>query len=236
MATKKTEAEASTEAKTSARKPAAAKADKPVAAKAAKPAAAAADKPAAKAAKPAAAKAEKPAAKAAKPAAAKADKPAAAKAPKKQAPVEGAGGTLRLHHLRPAPGSHTAKTRVGRGEGSKGKTAGRGTKGTKARYQVPERREGGGIPLHMRVPKLRGFKNPFRTTYQVVNTERLEALYPKGGTVTVEDLVAKGAVRKGDPVKVLGNGDLSVKLDVSVQAVSVSAKEKIVAAGGSVRD
>ena len=213
MATKKTEAEASTEAKTSARKPAAAKADKPVAAKAAKPAAAAAEKPAAKA-----------------------DKPAAAKAPKKQAPVEGAGGTLRLHHLRPAPGSHTAKTRVGRGEGSKGKTAGRGTKGTKARYQVPERREGGGIPLHMRVPKLRGFKNPARTTYQVVNTERLEALYPKGGTVTVEDLVAKGAVRKGDPVKVLGNGDLSVKLDVAVQAVSVSAKEKIVAAGGSVRD
>jgi len=229
MATKKTEAEASTEAKTSARKPAAAKADKPVAAKAAKPAAAAAEKPAAKADKPAAAKADKPAA-------AKADKPAAAKAPKKQAPAEGAGGTLRLHHLRPAPGSHTAKTRVGRGEGSKGKTAGRGTKGTKARYQVPERREGGGIPLHMRVPKLRGFKNPFRTTYQVVNTERLEALYPKGGTVTVEDLVAKGAVRKGDPVKVLGNGDLSVKLDVAVQAVSVSAKEKIVAAGGSVRD
>src|SRR5450759_557243 len=173
MATKKTEAEASTEAKTSARKPAAAKADKPVAAKAAKPAAAAADQPAAKAAKPAAAKA---------------DKPAAAKAPKKQAPVEGAGGTLRLHHLRPAPGSHTAKTRVGRGEGSKGKTAGRGTKGTKARYQVPERREGGGIPLHMRVPKLRGFKNPARRTYQVVNTERLEALYPKGGAVTVEDL------------------------------------------------
>src|SRR5450830_1546873 len=230
MATKKTEAEASTEAKTSAaRKSAAAKADKPVTAKAAKPAT--------KAAKPAAAKAAKPAAaKAAKPAAAKADKPAAAKAPKKQAPAEGAGGTLRLHHLRPAPGSHTAKTRVGRGEGSKGKTAGRGTKGTKARYQVPERREGGGIPLHMRVPKLRGFKNPFRTTYQVVNIERLEALYPKGGTVTVEDLVAKGAVRKGDPVKVLGNGDLSVRLDVSVQAVSVSAKEKIVAAGGSVRD
>src|SRR5450756_1628890 len=238
MATKKTEAEASTEAKTSAaRKSAAAKADKPVTAKADKPVTAKAAKPATKAAKPAAAKAAKPAAaKAAKPAAAKADKPAAAKAPKKQAPAEGAGGTLRLHHLRPAPGSHTAKTRVGRGEGSKGKTAGRGTKGTKARYQVPERREGGGIPLHMRVPKLRGFKNPFRTTYQVVNIERLEALYPKGGTVTVEDLVAKGAVRKGDPVKVLGNGDLSVKLDVAVQAVSVSAKEKIVAAGGSVRD
>ena len=238
MATKKTEAEASTEAKTSAaRKSAAAKADKPVTAKADKPVTAKAAKPATKAAKPAAAKAAKPAAaKAAKPAAAKADKPAAAKAPKKQAPAEGAGGTLRLHHLRPAPGSHTAKTRVGRGEGSKGKTAGRGTKGTKARYQVPERREGGGIPLHMRVPKLRGFKNPARTTYQVVNTERLEALYPKGGTVTVEDLVAKGAVRKGDPVKVLGNGDLSVKLDVAVQAVSVSAKEKIVAAGGSVRD
>ena len=238
MATKKTEAEASTEAKTSAaRKSAAAKADKPVTAKADKPVTAKAAKPATKAAKPAAAKAAKPAAaKAAKPAAAKADKPAAAKAPKKQAPAEGAGGTLRLHHLRPAPGSHTAKTRVGRGEGSKGKTAGRGTKGTKARYQVPERREGGGIPLHMRVPKLRGFKNPARRTYQVVNTERLEALYPKGGAVTVEDLVAKGAVRKGDPVKVLGNGDLSVKLDVAVQAVSVSAKEKIVAAGGSVRD
>jgi large subunit ribosomal protein L15 len=153
----------------------------------------------------------------------------------KKAPAEGAGGTLRLHHLRPAPGSHTPKTRVGRGEGSKGKTAGRGTKGTKARYQVPERREGGGIPLHMRIPKLRGFKNPFRTTYQVVNIERLVALYPTGGAVTVEDLVAKGAVRDGEPVKVLGNGEVSVKLDVTVQAVSASAREKIVAAGGSVQ-
>lgn len=153
----------------------------------------------------------------------------------KKAPAEGAGGTLRLHHLRPAPGSHTPKTRVGRGEGSKGKTAGRGTKGTKARYQVPERREGGGIPLHMRIPKLRGFKNPFRTTYQVVNIERLVALYPTGGAVTVEDLVAKGAVRDGELVKVLGNGEVSVKLDVTVQAVSASAREKIVAAGGSVQ-
>ena len=264
MATKKTEAEASEQ--TTARKAPATKADKPVAAKAAaKPAAAKAEKPAAaKAEKPAAAKAtaakadkpaagkataakaEKPAAakattaKADKPAAAKADKPVADKAkvtstPAKKVAPEGLGGTLRLHHLRPAPGAHKPKTRVGRGEGSKGKTAGRGTKGTKARYQVPESREGGGIPLHMRIPKLRGFKNPFKTTYQVVNLERLESLYPKGGTVTAEDLATKGAVRKGEPVKVLGSGDVSVKLDVAV-AVSASAKEKILAAGGSVRD
>ena len=141
---------------------------------------------------------------------------------------------LKVHHLRPAPGAKTAKTRVGRGEGSKGKTAGRGTKGTKARYQVPSRFEGGQMPMHMRLPKLRGFKNPFRTEYQVVNLDKLELLYPQGGAVTVEDLVAKGAVRKGQPVKVLGDGDLGVKLAVSVDKVSATAAEKIVAAGGSI--
>jgi len=146
----------------------------------------------------------------------------------------GAGGTLKVHHLRPAPGAKTAKTRVGRGEASKGKTAGRGTKGTKARYQVPDRFEGGQMPLHMRLPKLRGFKNPFRVEYQVVNLDKLSALYPDGGDVTVADLVAKGAVRKGQPVKVLGTGDLTVKVSVAVDAYSASAKEKIVAAGGSV--
>ena len=140
---------------------------------------------------------------------------------------------LKVHHLRPAPGAKTAKTRVGRGEGSKGKTAGRGTKGTKARYQVPERFEGGQMPLHMRLPKLRGFKNPFRTEYQVVNLDRLSALYPDGGDVTVEDLVAKGAVRKGAPVKVLGTGEITVKVSVSVQKFSASAKDKIEAAGGT---
>src|SRR6201985_1551849 len=114
---------------------------------------------------------------------------------------------LKVHHLKPAPGSHTKKTRVGRGEGSKGKTAGRGTKGTKARYQVPESFEGGQMPLHMRLPKLRGFTNPFRVEYQVVNLDRLSSLFPDGGAVTVEDLVAKGAVRKGLPVKVLGTGE-----------------------------
>ena len=181
--------------------------------------------------------AEKKPAKAAKAEAAdEAPKAKAAKAPAAKAPVQesGNGGTLRVHHLRPAPGAKTAKTRVGRGEASKGKTAGRGTKGTKARYQVPERFEGGQMPMHMRLPKLRGFKNPFRTEYQVVNLGRLAELYPQGGAVTVEDLVAKGAVRKGSPVKVLGDGDLSVKLTVSVQKVSASAAEKIVAAGGTI--
>ncbi len=144
------------------------------------------------------------------------------------------GSALKVHHLRPAPGAKTAKTRVGRGEGSKGKTAGRGTKGTKARYQVPDRFEGGSMPLHMRLPKLRGFKNPFRTEYQVVNLDRLQALFPEGGTVTVADLVAKGAVRDGHLVKVLGTGDISVKVDVQVHKCSASAKEKIEAAGGSV--
>jgi large subunit ribosomal protein L15 len=143
------------------------------------------------------------------------------------------GTTLKVHHLRPAPGARTAKTRVGRGQGSKGKTAGRGTKGTKARYQVPERFEGGQMPLHMRLPKLRGFTNPFRVEYQVVNLDRLAALYPKGGEVTVDDLVAKRAVRDGRPVKVLGTGDIDVKVDVTVHKFSGAAKEKIEAAGGS---
>ncbi|MGY0059413.1 50S ribosomal protein L15 [Streptomyces sp. LZ34] len=143
---------------------------------------------------------------------------------------------LKVHNLRPAPGAKTAKTRVGRGEASKGKTAGRGTKGTKARYQVPERFEGGQMPLHMRLPKLKGFKNPFRTEYQVVNLDRLAALYPQGGEVTVADLVAKGAVRKNQLVKVLGTGEVSVALQVTVDAVSGSAKEKITAAGGTVTE
>ncbi|HET6358103.1 50S ribosomal protein L15 [Streptomyces sp. NPDC019443] len=143
---------------------------------------------------------------------------------------------LKVHNLRPAPGAKTAKTRVGRGEASKGKTAGRGTKGTKARYQVPERFEGGQMPLHMRLPKLKGFKNPFRTEYQVVNLDKLGALYPEGGEVTVADLVAKGAVRKNSLVKVLGQGEISVALQVTVDAVSGSAKEKIAAAGGTVTE
>ncbi len=143
---------------------------------------------------------------------------------------------LKIHNLRPAPGAKTAKTRVGRGEASKGKTAGRGTKGTKARYQVPERFEGGQMPLHMRLPKLKGFKNPFRVEYEVVNLDKLATLYPEGGEVTVSDLVAKGAVRKNQPVKVLGNGDVSVALQVTVDKVSGSAKEKITAAGGTVTE
>jgi large subunit ribosomal protein L15 len=140
---------------------------------------------------------------------------------------------LKVHHLRPAPGSRTKKTRVGRGEGSKGKTAGRGTKGTKARYQVSAAFEGGQMPLHMRLPKLRGFKNRFRVEYQVVNLEKLSALFPEGGTVEVADLVARGAVRDNAPVKVLGDGDVTVALQVTVHAFSASAKEKIAAAGGT---
>jgi large subunit ribosomal protein L15 len=140
---------------------------------------------------------------------------------------------LKVHHLRPAPGAKTAKTRVGRGEASKGKTAGRGTKGSKARGQVPDRFEGGQMPIHMRLPKLKGFKNPFRVEYQVVNLDKLGALYPEGGEVTVADLVAKGAVRKGRPVKVLGTGEVSVPLQVTVHAYSGSAREKLSAAGGS---
>jgi large subunit ribosomal protein L15 len=237
------------EKKPAAKKPAAKKpaAKKPAAAKPAaekKPAAkSAAAKPAAK---PAAEK--KPAA--TKPAAEKktaAEKPAAEKAPakveksvrqgksvkKKPAPKE-KSPILKLHHLRPAPGSKQDRTRVGRGEASKGKTSGRGTKGTKARYQVRPGFEGGGVRLVMRTPKLRGFKNPFRVEYQVVNLEKLQESYPQGGAVTVKDLVAKGLVRKDEPVKVLGNGDISVKLDVQVDKVSEQAKSKILAAGGSV--
>src|ERR671921_881309 len=141
--------------------------------------------------------------------------------------------TLKLHHLRPAPGSKTAKTRVARGEGSKGKTAGRGTKGTKARYQVPASFEGGQMPIHMRLPKLKGFKNPFKVEFQVVNLDRINELFPEGGAVTVQDLVARGAVRDGHPVKVLGQGDLTVAVQVSANAFSGSAKKKIEAAGGT---
>ena len=143
--------------------------------------------------------------------------------------------TIKVHHLRPAPGAKTDRTRVGRGEGSKGKTAGRGTKGSKARNNIRPGFEGGQLPYHMRAPKLRGFKNPFRVEYQVVNLDKLAELYPKGGDVTVADLVDKGAVRKNERVKVLGNGDIQVKLNVEVDKVSGSAEQKIVAAGGSVK-
>jgi large subunit ribosomal protein L15 len=142
--------------------------------------------------------------------------------------------TLKVHHLRPAPGAKTAKTRVGRGEGSKGKTAGRGTKGTKARYQVPARFEGGQMPLHMRSPKLKGFKNPFGVTYQVVNVATLNALFPKGGDVSILDLVRAGAVRKGELVKVLGQGEISVAINITANAFSEAAAAKITAAGGTV--
>ena len=142
---------------------------------------------------------------------------------------------IKVHHLRPAPGSHTAKTRVGRGEGSKGKSAGRGTKGSKARVQVKAGFEGGQMPIHMRLPKLKGFKNRFKVEFQVVNAGRLAELFPDGGTVGVDELVAAGAVRRGGPVKVLGNGDLAgVKIDVTAHAFSDSAREKITAAGGTV--
>ena len=232
------------EKKPAAKKPAAAKPaaeKKPTAAKtaAAKPAAEkkpAASKPAAEK-KPAAAKAEAPAAEkpVAEKAAAKVEKSVRqGKSVKKKAAPKEKSPILKLHHLRPAPGSKQERTRVGRGEASKGKTSGRGTKGTKARYQVRPGFEGGGVRLVMRTPKLRGFKNPFRTEYQVVNLEKLQESYPQGGAVTVKDLVAKGLVRKNEPVKVLGNGDISVKLDVQVDKVSEQAKSKILAAGGSV--
>ena len=143
---------------------------------------------------------------------------------------------LKVHHLRPAPGSHTPKTRVGRGQGSKGKTAGRGTKGSGARQNVPANFEGGQMPIHMRLPKLKGFKNPFKVSYQVVNVARLGELFPEGGDVRVEDLVEKGAVRDGLLVKVLGNGELSVALQVSAHAFSASAKDKIEKAGGSANE
>ncbi|MFE5671127.1 50S ribosomal protein L15 [Agromyces sp. NPDC056523] len=212
------------------------------------PAKKAAAKPAAEKKAPAKAAAEKKAP--AKAAAAKADEAAekapakkapATKAPAKKAPAKKAETdvvrepVLKVHHLRPAPGAKKDKTRVGRGEGSKGKTAGRGTKGSKARNNIRPGFEGGQLPYHMRAPKLRGFKNPFRVEYQVVNLDKLAELYPKGGDVTVDDLVAKGAVRKNERVKVLGNGDLQVKLNVAVDKVSGSAEQKIVAAGGSVK-
>ena len=146
---------------------------------------------------------------------------------------ESATAPLKVHHLRPAPGAKRDRIRKGRGEASKGKTAGRGTKGTKARYQVPAGFEGGQMPLHMRLPKLKGFKNPNRVEFQVVNLAKLTELYPNGGEVTVDDLVAKGAVRDGHPVKVLGNGEITVAVQVSAQAFSKSAAEKIAAAGGS---
>ena len=140
---------------------------------------------------------------------------------------------LKPHHLRPAPGAKTAKTRVGRGEASKGKTAGRGTKGTGARKGVPAAFEGGQMPLHMRLPKLKGFKNPFKVPFQVVNLDRISALFPDGGTVGVDELVAKGAVRKGEPGKVLGSGEITSAVKVSAHAFSASARDKIAAAGGS---
>ena len=141
--------------------------------------------------------------------------------------------TLKVHHLRPAPGAHKPKTRVGRGEGSKGKTAGRGTKGTGARKIVSPAFEGGQMPLHMRLPKLKGFKNPFKVEFQVVNLDRISALFPDGGTVGVEDLAARGAVRPGLPVKVLGSGEITSAVQVSAHAFSASARDKITAAGGS---
>ena len=145
--------------------------------------------------------------------------------------------SIKVHHLRPAPGAKTAKTRVGRGEGSKGKTAGRGTKGSKARTTVSAAFEGGQMPLHMRLPKMKGFRNKFKVTFQVVNLDRLAELFPNGGTVGVLELVEGGAVRKGQPVKVLGTGDLNgIALQVTAHAFSASAKEKIIAAGGSVTE
>jgi len=231
--------------------------------KAAAPKAAAAKAPAAKKAAPAKAAADKaPAAKKAAPAKAStakaaADKPAtkapAAKASATKAPAKSTAAkastakksssddvasrpqVLKMHHLRPAAGAKKDRMRVGRGEGSKGKTAGRGTKGTKARYNMRLGFEAGNINFVMRAPKLRGFKNPFRVEYQVVNLEKLAELYPKGGDVTVADLVSKGAVRKNEKVKVLGQGDITVKLNVVVDKVSGSAEQKIVAAGGSVQ-
>jgi len=255
-----------TAAKKPAAKTSAAKAPAKKPATAAKPAAKAAAKPAAKKTTTAKAPAKKPAAAkapakttAAKAPAAKAPaakKPAATKsaAPKKEtaakavAPAKKAAakkpasesesrpGVVKLHHLRPAAGAKKAKTRVGRGEASKGKTAGRGTKGTKARYQVRPGFQGGQLTSVMRAPKLRGFTNPFRVEYQVVNVGRLGELYPKGGDVTVTDLVAKGAVRKNQKVKVLADGELSVALTVSVDKVSKQAAEKIVKAGGSIKE
>jgi large subunit ribosomal protein L15 len=242
-------APAKSAAKPVAAKPAAKAAAKPVAAKPAAKAPAAKAAPAKAAAKPAAAKpaaAKAPAAEAApakasaKPATEeKKAAPAKKAAPSKKAAkpaVDARPGVVKLHHLRPAVGAKKAKTRVGRGEGSKGKTAGRGTKGTKARYQVRPGFQGGQLTSVMRAPKLRGFKNPFRVEYQVVNVGRLAELYPKGGDVTIADLVAKGAVRKNQKVKVLAEGDLSVALSVTVDKVSKQAADKIAKAGGSISE
>ena len=217
--------------------PAKAAADKPAAEKKAPakkaPAKAAADKPAAEKKAPAkkAAATSSTASSDSTAEKAPAKKPAAKKASSDVARAQ----VLKVHHLRPAAGSKKERTRVGRGEGSKGKTAGRGTKGTKARYSVRPGFEGGNLNFVMRQPKLRGFTNPFRVEYQVVNLEKLAELYPKGGEVTVGDLVAKGAVRKNEKVKVLGSGDIAVKLTVAVDKVSRSAEQKIVAAGGSIK-
>jgi len=242
-APKKAPAKAAATKDAAAKAPAKAAADKAPAAKAAPkaaaekaPAKAAATKAPAKAAAPKAAADKAESTTAEKAPAAK--KPATKAAPAKKAPaaeVEARPQVLKIHHLRPAAGAKKDRTRVGRGEGSKGKTAGRGTKGTKARYQMRVGFEGGGVNFVMRSPKLRGFKNPFRVEYQVVNLEKLADLYPKGGDVTIADLVAKGAVRKNEKVKVLGDGDIAVKLNVSVDKVSGSAEQKIVAAGGSVK-
>jgi large subunit ribosomal protein L15 len=144
--------------------------------------------------------------------------------------------TLKLHDLKPARGAKTARTRVGRGDGSKGKTAGRGTKGTKARKNVPAAFEGGQMPIHMRLPKLKGFRNRFRTEYEIVNVGDINRLFPKGGAISVDDLVGKGAVRKNCLVKVLGDGELTVKVEVSAHKFSGSAREKITGAGGSVTE
>ncbi|BBZ06488.1 50S ribosomal protein L15 [Mycolicibacterium doricum] len=140
---------------------------------------------------------------------------------------------IKLHDLKPAPGSKTAKTRVGRGEGSKGKTAGRGTKGTGARKNVPAGFEGGQMPIHMRLPKLKGFRNRFRTEYAVINVGDLGRLFPNGGDIGLDELVASGAVRKNTLVKVLGDGKLSAAVNVTAHKFSGSAREKITAAGGS---
>src|SRR5690625_9971 len=157
-------------------------------------------------------------------------------AEKKTAEAATEGSALKVHHLRPAPGAKKPKHRVGRGDAGKGgKTAGRGTKGTKARNKVRVGFEGGQMPLHMRLPKLRGFKNPAKITYQVVNLDKLATLFPQGGDVNVEDLVAKGAVRAGQPVKVLGTGEISVALNIEAVKYSESAKAKMEAAGGSIR-
>ncbi|WP_243062422.1 50S ribosomal protein L15 [Humibacter sp. RRB41] len=231
---KKAPAKKATAPKSDAAAKPAAKASAEKKAPAAKATAAKDDKKSSDAKAPAKATAKKAEAGTADASSAAAPKAAAAKK-KSTADTPSRPQVLKVHHLRPAPGAKKDRTRVGRGEGSKGKTAGRGTKGTKARYQVRPGFAGGQLPFHMRSPKLRGFKNPFRIEYQVVNLGKLAELYPAGGDVTVSDLVAKGAVRKNEKVKVLGNGEIAVKLNVVVDKVSGSAEEKIVAAGGSVK-